>query len=237
MEDKIINRIKKMLALANDAGATEGERDNALRMAYNLLAKHNLTMATVEGHTNEEKREKKAEQFYGRPWALVVAQAVAKLFFCEYFYMRSSTKNHVYHYFVGKESNSVTALEMAKYLVESLRKESNRRMRELGENVTWRRSFATGAANRIRSRVNELKAEASAPAVSTGTSLVLASLYDTEREANQLWLKEAGVSLRTAASRAKNSVDPGAYTRGQRYGDSLNLNRQLESKEKQKLLG
>lgn len=70
MEDKIINRIKKMLALANDAAAAEGERDNAMRMAYNLLAKHNLTMATVEGPTNGEKREQNAAQFYGRPWAL-----------------------------------------------------------------------------------------------------------------------------------------------------------------------
>lgn len=30
-EDKILNRIKKMLALANDLAASEGERDNALQ--------------------------------------------------------------------------------------------------------------------------------------------------------------------------------------------------------------
>jgi hypothetical protein len=47
-EDKILSRIQKMLALANDLAATEGERDNALRMAYNLMAKHNLDMVTVE---------------------------------------------------------------------------------------------------------------------------------------------------------------------------------------------
>lgn len=233
MEDKIINRIKKMLALANDAGATEGERDNAMRMAYNLLAKHNLTMATVEGHTNEEKREQNASQFYGRPWALTVAQAVAKLFFCEYFYMRSGTRNHVYHYFVGKESNSVTALEMAKYLVDSIKKEANRRMREAGEGgAAYRRSFASGAANKVWQRVNELKAEATQPTAGTGTSLVLASLYDTEREANRKFLAESGVQLRTSKGRGKSSVDLDAYHNGQRFGGTLSLSRQVSGETK-----
>ena len=32
----IIEKIKKLLALADNSGATEGERDNALRMAFFL---------------------------------------------------------------------------------------------------------------------------------------------------------------------------------------------------------
>ena len=228
MEDKIINRIKKMLALANDAAAAEGERDNAMRMAYNLLAKHNLTMATVEGHTNEEKREQNAAQFYGRPWALTVAQAVAGLFFCQYFYMRSGTRNQVHHYFVGKQSNSVTALEMTKYLVESIKKEANQRMRAEGEGAAYRRSFSMGAANKIWQRVNELKAEATKPkGQTTGTSLVLASLYDTEREANRRFLEGLGIRPRESKGRGKSSVDTDAYHSGQQFGGTLSLSRQV----------
>ena len=233
MEDKIINRIKKMLALANDAAAAEGERDNAMRMAYNLLAKHNLTMATVEGHTNEEKREQNAAQFYGRPWALVVASAVAELFFCKYFYMRSRTRNQVHHYFVGKQSNSVTALEMTRYLVDSIKKEANQRMRAEGEGAAYRRSFSLGAANKIRQRVNELRAEATKPTgQATGTSLVLASLYDTEREANLRFLKESGIRLRESRGRGKASVDADAYHNGQQFGGTLSLNRQVSGEAK-----
>lgn len=43
----ILEKVKKLLALAGNAGATEGERDNALRMAHGLLAKHNLDMADL----------------------------------------------------------------------------------------------------------------------------------------------------------------------------------------------
>lgn len=239
MEDKIINRIKKMLSLANNEAATEGERDNAMRMAYNLLAKHNLTMATVEGHSNEEKREKNRSEFYGRPWALTVAQSIANLFFCEYFYMRSGTRNQVYHYFVGKESNSITALEMSKYLVDSIKRESNRRMREAGEGAAYRRSFASGAAHMVRRRVNELKAEATrshSSGASTGTSLVLSSLYDTEEKANKSFLEESGVQLKNTRDRSKTEVDLSAYNSGHRFGGTLNLNRQLTSGKKTDLL-
>lgn len=47
--DKIINRVKKMMALANDPAASDGERENALRMSYAILAKYNLDMTDVEG--------------------------------------------------------------------------------------------------------------------------------------------------------------------------------------------
>ncbi len=87
-DDKIINRIKKMMALANDPGASDGERDNALRMAYATLAKYNLAMEDVQGKPTgpQEARATRFVEAYGRPWALSLAQAVAKLFFCTYYY-------------------------------------------------------------------------------------------------------------------------------------------------------
>jgi len=88
MEDKLINRIQKMLALAHDKAATEGERDTALSMVYKLLAKHNLTMADVG--KGGEQRVQASELFYGRPWATQVCLTVGQLFFCEYFLVRSS---------------------------------------------------------------------------------------------------------------------------------------------------
>jgi len=44
-----------MLRLANDAGASEGERHNAMRMAHATLAKHNLDLASVESAPGNEK--------------------------------------------------------------------------------------------------------------------------------------------------------------------------------------
>lgn len=66
---KILGRIRKMLALANNEGASEGERDNALRMAHATLAKYNLDMAEVEssGKPQQEARAIVKKQYYGRP--------------------------------------------------------------------------------------------------------------------------------------------------------------------------
>lgn len=224
MEEKLIARIRKMLALANDAAATEAERDTALQMVYKLLAKHNLSMTDV-APARAERRTQSTELFYGRPWALTVCKAVAELFFCAYFVSPSSEKNMVHHYFVGKESNAITALEMARYLVGSIRKEARRRQRELSENMTWQRSFCLGAASRLWARVKELQKQESE--ATPGTALVLANLYERERSENKGWLAEQGVSLRPRASGAKKSVDVGAYAEGQVYGNSVSLNTQL----------
>lgn len=47
-KERILSRVRKMLRLANDAGATEGKRDNAMRMAHATLAKYNLDIAQAE---------------------------------------------------------------------------------------------------------------------------------------------------------------------------------------------
>jgi len=70
----IIEKIKKLLALAADSGATEGERDNAIRMAHGLLAKHNLDMAQVTASQQIEGREKYQNDTWGMLWCRQVSQ-------------------------------------------------------------------------------------------------------------------------------------------------------------------
>ncbi|MBW1849370.1 MAG: DUF2786 domain-containing protein [Deltaproteobacteria bacterium] len=40
MNSKLIDKIKKMFALANDAGAAKGEAENAMRMANKMMERH-----------------------------------------------------------------------------------------------------------------------------------------------------------------------------------------------------
>ena len=44
-DDAVINRIRKLLNLANDNGASEGEIENALKFAKDLMEKHDLAEA------------------------------------------------------------------------------------------------------------------------------------------------------------------------------------------------
>lgn len=224
MTDKIINRVKKMMALANDPAASDGERENALRMSYAVMAKYNLDMNDVEGSPigPQESRQSVVGEFYARPWAVTVAAAVSKLFFCKYYFSRLG-KDQARHTFVGKESNAATAEEVSRILIESIRRESNRCMRQAGENATWRRSFATGAAFKIQERVNELMTSNQVEGVSSSMSLVLVNLRASENSANALFIQNAGVQLKFSKSRASTSVRGDAYSAGRTFGSGLNL--------------
>lgn len=238
------NRVRKMLALANNAAATEGERDNALRMAFATMAKHNLDMADV-AHTDtpNEAREQQVATLSVYPWARAIAHSMADLFFCAYFYQRPVSGKLAKHFFVGKQSNAITANEMAVYVVGSVFKEL--RQRYGSETSPEARSFATGCADKLRSRVYAMQREATTPQTAVGvqvaargsdvmiaaapqapgSALVLANLYKTEREANDAWILQQG-KLKTSADRTKG-VGGSAYHEGKAFGGSVSLNTQL----------
>lgn len=229
--DKVLNRIKKMLALANDAAATEGERDNAMRMAYATMAKHNIDMATVEssGQQQTEKREEHYQEFFGRPWARQVAHAIARMLFCEYVVSHvGGEKSKIYkHRFIGRTSNAVTAAELSRYLVNSIIKEARTRYGSGGS--AEGRTFSVGATSAIRERVRKMIQEATQPPVekTPGTALVLVNMYRSEAEANAMVLRSMYPKLQ-AARGGKGVHDSDAYRAGQQYGSTVSLNRQIK---------
>src|SRR5277367_6879077 len=81
-------RIRKMLALAADAGATEGERDSALRMAHATMIKYNLDAVEMGAAAADDPRSENDGTFLGFPWSQRICVSVARLMFCRY-YLRS----------------------------------------------------------------------------------------------------------------------------------------------------
>lgn len=223
MNDKILDRVKKMLALANDAGATEGERDTAMRMAYNLLAKHNLTMADLPSDQSSEPREEHTTTISADKWARSLAQAVGKLFFCKYFFGRTGVSGKDVHYFVGRQSNAVTALHMTEYLIKSVKREASRRYGSATSPEG--RSFCVGTVSTIRSRVEDLIR--TAPEGAPGSALVLVNLHKQEEDANSAWLDARGTRIVRGTSRADNSLRGAAFHDGRAYGHSVSLHNQV----------
>lgn len=226
-EDKIVSRIRKMMAIANDAAASEGERDNAMRMALKLLAKHNLSMKQIEDSVAPEERGKTVWSERNFPWARQIASAVSRLFFCKYYYVAYSSKGVCEHNFVGLESNAVTAMEMTKYVITSVRAEAAKYVRETG--IGTPRDFAKGAALRIYARCEALRKEAeqeSAAEATPGTSLVLASVYQQEQAANDAFLAAMNVKLKTSKDRQHAAGSRGFWA-GHEYGGKVSLNRQV----------
>lgn len=237
---RVLQRVQKMLRLANDAGAAEGERDNAMRMAHALLAKYNLDLAQVEASADAqtaasaaatEPRVDHAAEFIGYPWARNICQSIGELFFCSYLYASTrSGAGKCRHYFVGKTSNAVTAALVAEFVVKSVFREGARLQRANNEGTAFHRSFSWGAASKIRERVRELKVDTKQVAAVTstpGTALVLASLYDTEAKANELFITQRWPKLRSGRG-GKGADHHGAHAQGRAYGATVSLSPQLK---------
>jgi hypothetical protein len=224
-EQRIIERIRKMLALANDLAASEQERETALRMAYKLLAQHNLQVSDVE--VKAEPRVDNVNVCFGMPWVRRLSNEVAKLFFCKYYFGAKVNTTQIKHHFVGRESNAITAAVMADWITKAI-------LKECRTHYKWNlcaesRAFATGAVDRLCERISEMRKEAENQNRGDGKSLVLADVYRTELEANTDFLKSQGVSLRNARTRTKD-VDASAYGHGRAFGGTINLNRQVAQK-------
>lgn len=220
--EKIVDRVKKMLALGNCAGTTEAERETALRMAYNLLAKHNLSMADLPTE-QAEARDRMDVTISADKWARSVAASVSKLFFCKYFFCRTGVSGKDMHCFVGKESNVVTARYMAEHLIASIKKEASRRYHS--PTSPEGRSFCVGTMNSIYKRVEAMITQDTES--TPGTALVLANLHTSEAVENDKWLATVGVKVKDSKSRADNSLRANAFYDGKKYGNTVSLNKQV----------
>jgi hypothetical protein len=222
--DKVLDKVRKLMALAKNDGATEGERDNAMRMAIALLAKHNLDEADLEV---TETREQVVLEGYEYAWARTISMSISELYFCKY-YMQRGTKFK--HFFVGKTSNATTAQLMSEYVIKSLRKEAMQQMRKNQQNNAWALSFVKGAGDVIRSRCKEMIAASAneKKMKGNGTEIVLASIYKSEMDENTRFInEELGLKLRTSNSRQHRAGN--GYHDGADYGRSVGLNTQVSN--------
>ena len=232
-QKRILERVRKMLALANDAAASEGERENAMRMAHATLAKYNLSLSEAEasGSAPEEARIEGGMVGRDYPWMRTCAHAMAELFFCEYLIARARG-GKVVHYFVGRESNTITAREMTSYVISSIDREAKRWSAETYSGSNGWRSFAKGAASRVYVRARKIREEAERAPVtpSTSTALVLASVYALEQQKNKALIAQLyGDSLRQGRATQQRNTSSDAYAAGREFGDRVSLNQQLGS--------
>jgi hypothetical protein len=80
---KVIDKVHKLYALANDRGASQGEVENALKMARKLLAKYNLILQDLDVVDKEFIKEVAFEGKTNRPsWQRNLLTIV-----CEYFFV------------------------------------------------------------------------------------------------------------------------------------------------------
>lgn len=89
--EKAIEIVKKLLATANDKGASENEAMTAALKAQEIMAKYDIQMVDVEGDTSsDEIVESIVEVGNGNKWKFQIANIVANNFCCKVYCMGTS---------------------------------------------------------------------------------------------------------------------------------------------------
>jgi Protein of unknown function (DUF2786) len=227
--DKILERVRKMLTLANNEGATEGERDTALQMAHNLMAKHQLDLLDVVDHIKdkEDPRMHFQEEGWNLLWTQQIRMSVAKLFGVKYFLGRKINATRGTHHFVGRESAAKTAMLLCDWIVrDSLRKADKFGVHRLNPKG---RAFGVGVASMLSLRVGEmLKKKGEEIKETTGRDLVL--IQEDEKSANEDYIEDVlGIKLKSRSLR-RTRIDIDGHAAGMAHGKTINLSTQLANK-------
>lgn len=217
----VVEKIRKLLALA-DGNQNEHEREVAMQFAMDLLAKHNLTLSHLENDMSHLSTMEVDGDFRLDPWVRIVLKAACKLYYTEVYisgrYDYLSWRKVNVPVFVGTAENIAVTMEVATWLMNSIRKESNRAYRDEYE----RRSFRMGAADRIFERAIEMmEAEKKTSTSRAGTSLMV--IRNQLERANQKHLSK--IQLHPFKSRG-SYVERDAYTDGEAYGNRVPLESQ-----------
>jgi len=219
--EKIVDKVRKLLALANN-NPNEAEASLAAQKAQDLLAAYNLDMSSIgNGSDEDHSRSKNSIMGGAAEWQRQLWNSVAQLNFCLYFYERKhcrrteKTKVRLrwHHQIIGKKVNVLSTVLMCEYLenvVERLTREAF--PGEMKSNAAL--AFREGLADRIRTKIykrrDEMLAEEKARSSSaangqpTKNALVLATYTQAETDANwDVVMGEPGYSARVRREAAE----------------------------------
>jgi hypothetical protein len=251
--EKIVDKIQKLMNVANDPAANPNEAANAANMAEKLMRKHNIDYADVI--LEELKTKDNVDKAFaiddwdhaaGRYplWMSTIAIAVGDLFDChvryEYTKRWSGTKPCANVMFFGYKSDIEVARITYSYLVREVNRLADQYWNSKsdiekaspfytskGEKNTFRHGAAHVIVDRINQIVTDRKAEAIQPNTQTTALVVLA---DAKKKAVEEKFGDFKYSTTEFQSGGSNS----AYEAGRRAGHRVSLNRQVADKtEKQ----
>jgi hypothetical protein len=234
-EEKIIDKIQKLLALAGN-NPNPHEAEQALKSAHKMLLKHNLSIEDVD-ITDERLVIRLTATWYGAPWVRSLAGAVGKLYFCRVFTQDAPRGQKVYN-FIGTQSNTEVAKDIAHWLTYAIYREGRRQDKEARQKG-FHTAFCRSATIRIEERVNliidEAKEEQADVYGGTSTALVVADYYKTTAEENEDFMSGLGIRFRKTRTSSRGGRVQQGRAAGYDYGNSLSLNRQVSGAGQRRL--
>lgn len=229
-ETKIIDRIRKLLELASNEGATEAEAANALEKANALMMKHGIDQAMFEKENGE------VEIGYGNPftdykrrWHKTCASAASHLYGCSYAIFGSTE----FRFFGRSEivgAAELTFLHLAAQIEAWYKLDLPKGLTKM-ERAKWRHDFKEACALRVYHRVvaivkdlqeNDQKAQ---EAVGHNALVVLDHRTQLKSELDDFMDAR---KMKKNRSRALSLRYSEASARGMEAGNKVKINQELK---------
>lgn len=221
--EKVIERIRRLLALAEDA-SSPNEALIAAKRARSLMDKHQITKTDVE-LLGSQFLESKAETATTtrRQWLINLCGASAALNDCEAVISRAP---HVEYKFRGFKSDAIVAKMTMDYLAltcERLCKKS------VSRGVSGKNFFRLGFSEAVGRRAYEIKRDREPLRTSTGKGLVISKMSAISAHFGSL------PSLKERKQREPDWQEVRAYEEGLKAGESVGLDKQVGENKKQQI--
>lgn len=238
MTNPLIEKVRKLQALVERG--TEHEAILASEKILEILAKYNLDPAEIAKQAVENQVD--GEYFiekYNEQWRRTIIIATAKLYFCKGYFtswtipgtVSSKPQSAVRYCFIGRETNRVIAVDMARHLVATVNRLANDGARQTVPGATstergrYVNTFRLACAIRLRERINFMVEQAKKGEL-TGTDgnklPALRNLYEAEYTLAEQWLNGMGIKLHASKGRAAYASSAGIQD-GQAAGAKISL--------------
>jgi Protein of unknown function (DUF2786) len=220
--ENIIDKVRKLRALADNAAATVDEAASAARAAELLIQKHALAEAelgsasqgVMEGIINDDNPLTDWDQRQTR-WQNVLLHALAENYNCSNVLKRKDGKLNIFT--IGRPSDiEVMRYQFAYFVLELTRLAQMLAPRTLqrGTGKTWHNSFYHGAVNAIIDSLKSARTEVTKQATSNAIIFINNHMLQVEALKNKLYPDSRTVYTKT-------HIDRDAYEMGQQAGAGL----------------
>lgn len=218
--DDVLRKIRACLARADaDRNSNEAERATALRQANAMMDEYGVQAVDLEGDELGPMGQEGLGDSTHVTWRATVLNHLVQLYGCQC-YRSSSTKQS---YVVGRAHYRSVVIDMTKYVLASIERESRGLRSDRTYRTSWRLGAAAGIRETVKSILEHRRSTRDGPVESR--AMVLVNHYALQRQDSRNWMDEnLRLNWRTRATRAS---DHSAYTRGHAFGAGINLSDQL----------
>ena len=200
-QNRIIEKIRKLFALANGKGTEGAEAETALRMANAMLAKHSLEMHQLAD--NDDVFCTWADYNLKTPGVQSIIGSVGRLYNCKVIFDHNwePAKTLV----IGTGANRVTACIVIDQLIDQVAKECK------GKNAAFKQGAADGLGDVCAKIISERKTDRTE--ILPGTGLMPLDQMMQQKAAVDAFVDKNFSHLKSA-KRKKGSAEGRAYGQG-----------------------